>query len=763
MIGVEWKNVQEPVREMFATVTKAVREQSADMARMLARMDTFVSRDAVLANQNDLYTRRDGRALELGKASVEAVAGLEARLDESQIQMAQMAVVMQHQTTAITDLNFRLEGAQRQLQEQEELHVSPAHAFDDVYTHVAAVQAELRAEQALALQTGLQAKQDRAKEGHVPEHIAAALEGLSQELERQARLLDGRGASVDAALAEARAAHTALQEQLHAVDKQAVTGALRAESAAREFSKEIFSHESRTTGERLAAAEQALRGVRDGAREAAEEQSRELEGRVARGVRDALDNSSVVSAAQVEAILERVLGSKPYGDASAADVRSAVAENNVLMRGDADKAAELLRRELQLQQQQHTKDWFNQFECKVQVVAASFDALRADNEAERSRLGEQAAEVLRALKKKADQADVRALVRGVRGGEDMGPDERAAAAAAALLQREQEDRMSDLVSDVARLRKVTAAADALVKTELREKLNAADVEALLADVVGKATGRPVTEQKSSSSSSGGNKPWQKSARSVQSSATYVWRNTLRGGDADAKQALDARGNSLRAELCERPDRAEVLSMLLAEGHPNNRRIEALQRDVGAKADGAAFAKAEHMVQLLHERVVSELTCGLWLWTSRQLVPVGPADDSSHMQLLPWDTEAVNAAPSSLVWRRGSSEITIKLPGLYRVGVAVFSCLPVSITILLNGQPILELAPDTRHDRSTSSPYAQGLRGGEERYLLRRLRHAEGDVTGVSMDEPLSLPANAVISVGYQSATVSQAYLSLRKL
>ena len=746
--------MQAPVRDMFVAVSKAIKDQGTDMAKMLARMDSFVSRDTVFKNT---YTRQDGLSLEKSKASVEAMQDLEAKVDECQQQMVRMAAVMQHQTIAITDLNFRLEGAQRALQEQEELHVN--HAFDDVYQHISAVQGELRAEQSLALQ----AKQDRAEEGHVPEHIAAALDGLRIELERQARVLESRGASSEAGLIEARRANASLQEQLFRVEKEAETGALRAVSSAREFAKEALLQEARDLGERLAATEQAVSGIRENARDAHEEAHRELDSRIARGVREALSSSTLVSASQVETIMERVLSTKPFGDATIADVRRAVTENNVVLRGDAEKDSALLRREVHLQQQQHMKEWFAQFDTRLQGVTTSFDALRADNELERSRLAEHAADVGRALKRKADQSDVRALVRS-RGqrGDDLGFDERTAAASAAQQQKELEDRVSDVVAEVAKLRKASATGEAQVRSELRGKLGAAAVEALLADLVGKATGRPVLEQKASAAG----KPWQLQADANSDgsgygkfSPKYSWKNTLRGGDADVKQALGELGSSLRAELSQKVDRGEVVATVLAEMHGATRAIETLREDVATKADGAAFFKAEHMVQVLHERVVSELTCGLWLWTSRQLV--GPRGGDSARQLLPWDTEAVNAAPSSLLWRRGSTEVTVKLPGLYRIGISVFSCLPVTITVILNGEPILELGPDSRQDRLSSFANAQGSR--EERYLMRRLRHSEGDVTGVSLDEPLSLPANAVISVGYQSVAVSQAFLSLRKL
>ena len=130
--------------------------------------------------------------------------------------------------------------------------------------------------------------------------------------------------------------------------------------------------------------------------------------------------------------------------------------------------------------------------------------------------------------------------------------------------------------------------------------------------------------------------------------------------------------------------------------------------------------------------------------------------------MPWDSQVVNAAPSSLLWREGSTGIMVKLPGLYKMGLSIFTALPVAITVMLNDEPMLSLEPDTGVDgRLSSYANVQGLR--EERYCLKRLRHSAGDVTAVTLDEPLSLPANATISVRYRSSAASQAFLSLRKL
>jgi hypothetical protein len=209
---------------------------------------------------------------------------------------------------------------------------------------------------------------------------------------------------------------------------------------------------------------------------------------------------------------------------------------------------------------------------------------------------------------------------------------------------------------------------------------------------------------------------------------------------------------LRKELASKVTKDEAQIFVRAEISPLATQVNKATAAVAGKADDDKVAKVEQNLAILHSRVVSELTGGLWLWTSRQLTTDG---------LIPWDSQVVNAAPSSLLWRAGTTGIMVKLPGLYRLSISVFTSLPVALTILLNDEPLLSVQPDAAEDRVSSYANAQGLR--EERYAVKRLRHSAGDVSAVSVDEPLSLPANATISVRYQSAATSQAFVALRKL
>lgn len=47
--------------------------------------------------------------------------------------------------------------------------------------------------------------------------------------------------------------------------------------------------------------------------------------------------------------------------------------------------------------------------------------------------------------------------------------------------------------------------------------------------------------------------------------------------------------------------------------------------------------------------------------------------------------------------------------------------------------------------------------------MRRLRHSVGEVTCLCIEEHVSLPADALLAVRFESAAPAQAFLSIKKL
>lgn len=177
---------------------------------------------------------------------------------------------------------------------------------------------------------------------------------------------------------------------------------------------------------------------------------------------------------------------------------------------------------------------------------------------------------------------------------------------------------------------------------------------------------------------------------------------------------------------------------------------------------------------------------------------------SHSSLtqgwIAWDTQTVNAAPQTIVWQRESPAITLRVPGLYRVAVCVFTTEPALLQLHLNDEPVLALQPElgigtpNTPQNTVASSVNSNLRvsgqgavsgniavsgglGGEGggsvvlassmvsdvRYTVRRARHSAGEVTALSLDECLSLPPDARLCVRFYSKRPAQGFLSIKKL
>ena len=112
-----------------------------------------------------------------------------------------------------------------------------------------------------------------------------------------------------------------------------------------------------------------------------------------------------------------------------------------------------------------------------------------------------------------------------------------------------------------------------------------------------------------------------------------------------------------------------------------------------------------------------------------------------------------------------------MAGLYRLCFAVFTTIPVTVQVCVNGEAVISLQPDTGEGHFVGSQARSSgvinapviALSSEHKYVLRHLRHSAGEVTCVSIDECVSLPMDSAISIRYHSTHMAQGFLSLRKL
>lgn len=96
---------------------------------------------------------------------------------------------------------------------------------------------------------------------------------------------------------------------------------------------------------------------------------------------------------------------------------------------------------------------------------------------------------------------------------------------------------------------------------------------------------------------------------------------------------------------------------------------------------------------------------------------------------------------------------------------------MNLQVYLNGEPIFALQPvtpaptnkDMKRLPSNLSASVSTSRINESEYMIKRLHHSIGEVSCVCLEEYVSLPPDAALSVRYHAAAAAQAFLSLRKL
>ena len=161
------------------------------------------------------------------------------------------------------------------------------------------------------------------------------------------------------------------------------------------------------------------------------------------------------------------------------------------------------------------------------------------------------------------------------------------------------------------------------------------------------------------------------------------------------------------------------------------------------------------VEILLNKISGESFGARYLWTK------GILDDNDWIL---WDVQAANYQSSQLSWSPGSTTIRTKMPGLYRITLALFTTKPVVAQVCLNWQPLLSIEPPYLGDENNS----ETLMGLEEMPLqgqgqVMRSKHPAGDVTCITIDEFVSLPSESLLAVRFQSPTTAQAMFIIKKI
>jgi hypothetical protein len=105
----------------------------------------------------------------------------------------------------------------------------------------------------------------------------------------------------------------------------------------------------------------------------------------------------------------------------------------------------------------------------------------------------------------------------------------------------------------------------------------------------------------------------------------------------------------------------------------------------------------------------------------------------------------------------------------RICAAMFTTVPAVLQVYLNDEPIFSYQPEALNNQQSIAGSANGIGAAttssqkSDKYFLKRLRHAAGEVSSLCIDEFVSLPPDASLSVRFHSAVPAQGFFSIKKM
>lgn len=254
---------------------------------------------------------------------------------------------------------------------------------------------------------------------------------------------------------------------------------------------------------------------------------------------------------------------------------------------------------------------------------------------------------------------------------------------------------------------------------------------------------------------------------------------------DWRIALGDVSMHLRRELADKVSREELLSLLRDEAALLAQKVKPLEVvlekewSVLSKTLPATVHQVQQDLMVMQQRVAAEIQGARFLWTSGRYTAltvgsggsggVGGAGVLSASCWVPWERQVINASPQVLLWRRDSPVITVKVPGLYVLTVSIFTTnlqAVARVLVYLNDEPLCQLrttAPPTTTATSNGAPVRVspttsssssasalvGLGGSQVTPMvtpITKYRHSLGDVCSYTMEEYVSLPPEARLTV-----------------
>ena len=137
---------------------------------------------------------------------------------------------------------------------------------------------------------------------------------------------------------------------------------------------------------------------------------------------------------------------------------------------------------------------------------------------------------------------------------------------------------------------------------------------------------------------------------------------------------------------------------------------------------------------MNEALCAENCVGRWIWKSGDLQGQG---------FVPWEVQAINTCPDNFLWEKNKSALVLAAPGLYHISFGFYSKRQPVIQVLVNNESILSVTP--------------GENANSSNVISTAGKHSAGNITGVTLNEFVALPARARISLIYDSSTSGEGF------
>ena len=159
---------------------------------------------------------------------------------------------------------------------------------------------------------------------------------------------------------------------------------------------------------------------------------------------------------------------------------------------------------------------------------------------------------------------------------------------------------------------------------------------------------------------------------------------------------------------------------------------------------------------MNEALCAENCLGRWIWKSGDLL---------HSAQVPWEVQAINTCPDNFLWESGKSGLITVAPGLYQLQLGFSSRKTPIVRVFINGEVIFTVRDKTSNPAISDN--TSTITGKENHFdgntLLLPNKHSAGNVTGLTLNEFIALPARARVTLCFDGESAGEGFVCIHKL